>query len=253
MDKAKQVIRLIIPWILPIFLIIWWYVATLHTTSHSMIPAPGKVLDRAVRMLKSGQLQEYTAVSTQRAIIGLLIGGGIGLILAIFTGISKFADTLLNTTIQMLRTVPVLAAISLMIIWFGIGEKVKIYMVAFGVFFPIYINTYHGIKSVDKGLIEMGKVYGLGPFKLFTNVIFPGALSSILVGLRLSLGTMWLILIAAETIATDAGIGYMAMSARELMQMDKVVLCIIIYAFLGKLSDVIARALEFVLLRWQRA
>lgn len=253
MDKIKQAGKIIVPWLLPIILIIWWYISTIHTASGSMIPAPSKVLDRAIKMLKTGQLQEYTAVSTQRALLGLLIGGGIGLILAVFTGISKTADLILNTTIQMLRTVPVLAAISLMIIWFGIGEEVKVYMVAFGVFFPIYINTYHGIKSVDKSLIEMGKVYGLNRFQLFINVIFPGALASILVGLRLSLGTMWLILIAAETIATDAGIGYMAMSARELMQMDKVVLCLLIYALLGKLSDVIAKALEFVLLRWQRA
>ena len=253
MNRLKQAVRLIVPWLLPIFLIIWWCLATADTTTGSIIPAPGKVLDRAVRMLKTGQLQEYTAVSTQRALLGLSIGGVIGLILAIVTGISKTADLILNTSIQMLRTVPVLGAISLMIIWFGIGEEVKIYMVAFGVFFPIYINTYHGIKSVDKGLIEMGKVYGLNRFKLFINVILPSALSSILVGLRLSLGTMWLILIAAETIATDAGIGYMAMSARELMQMDKVVLCLLIYALLGKLSDVIARTLEFVLLRWQRA
>ena len=253
MDRLKQAIRLIVPWLLPIFLIIWWYLATVNTTTASIMPAPGKVWDRAVKMLKTGQLQEYTAVSTQRALLGLLIGGVIGLVLAILTGISKTIDLVLNTSIQMLRTVPVLGAISLMIIWFGIGEEVKIYMVAFGVFFPIYINTYHGIKSVDKGLIEMGKVYGLNRFKLFINIILPSSLSSILVGLRLSLGTMWLILIAAETIATDAGIGYMAMSARELMQMDKVVLCLLIYALLGKLSDVIARALEFVLLRWQRA
>ena len=253
MDRLKQAIRLIVPWLLPIFLIIWWYLTTVNTTTASIMPAPGKVWDRAVKMLKTGQLQEYTAVSTQRALLGLLIGGVIGLVLAILTGISKTIDLVLNTSIQMLRTVPVLGAISLMIIWFGIGEEVKIYMVAFGVFFPIYINTYHGIKSVDKGLIEMGKVYGLNRFKLFINVILPSSLSSILVGLRLSLGTMWLILIAAETIATDAGIGYMAMSARELMQMDKVVLCLLIYALLGKLSDVIARALEFVLLRWQRA
>jgi len=253
MERVKQAIRIIVPWLLPIVLILWWYIATVKTTTGSIIPAPGKVWDRAVSMLKTGQLQQYTEVSTQRALLGLLIGGVIGLVLAIITGISKTADLILNTSIQMLRTVPVLGAISLMIIWFGIGEEVKIYMVAFGVFFPIYINTYHGIKCVDKGLIEMGTVYGLNRFKLFINVILPSALSSILVGLRLSLGTMWLILIAAETIATDAGIGYMAMSARELMQMDKVVLCLLIYALLGKLSDVIARALEFVLLRWQRA
>jgi sulfonate transport system permease protein len=97
----------------------------------------------------------------------------------------------------------------------------------------------------------MGKVYGLKGFALFRDIIFPGALSSILVGVRLSLGTMWLILIAAETIAADAGIGYMAMTARELMQMDKVVLSIIIYALLGKLSDVIASWLERRLLQWR--
>ena len=155
MDRLKKAIRLIVPWLLPIFLIIWWYLATINTTNASIIPAPGKVWNRAVSMIKTGQLQEYTAVSTQRALLGLLIGGGIGLVLAILTGISKTADIILNTTIQMLRTVPVLAAISLMIIWFGIGEAVKVYMVAFGVFFPIYINTYHGIQNVDKGLIEM--------------------------------------------------------------------------------------------------
>lgn len=253
MNKIKQASKIASPWLLPLLLILWWYVATKGSANSTIFPAPEKVWDTAVRMLKNGQLQEYTAISTQRAVIGLLLGGGIGLILAILTGLSEMADLLLNTTIQMLRTVPVLAAISLMIIWFGIGEQVKIYMVSFGVFFPIYINTYHGIKNVDKGLVEMGKVYGLNGFKLFTQVIFPSALPSILVGLRLSLGTMWLILVAAETIATDAGIGYMAMSARELMQMDKVVLCIMIYALLGKLSDIIAKLLETILLRWQRA
>jgi sulfonate transport system permease protein len=151
----------------------------------------------------------------------------------------------------MLRTIPVLAAISLMIIWFGIGERVKVYMVSFGVFFPIYINTYHGIKTIDKGLMEMGAVYGLSRFRIFTDIILPGALPSILVGVRLSLGTMWLLLIASEQIATDAGIGYMAMSARELLQMDKIVLAIILYAILGKLSDASATWLERKLIRWR--
>jgi sulfonate transport system permease protein len=138
-----------------------------------------------------------------------------------------------------------------MIIWFGIGERVKVYMVAFGVFFPIYINTYHGIKSIDKGLMEMGAVYGLRRLRIFTDIILPGALPSILVGVRLSLGTMWLLLIASEQIATDAGIGYMAMSARELLQMDKIVLAIILYAILGKLSDASATLLERKLIRWR--
>lgn len=249
--KSTAVYERILPWVLPVLLILAWYFATTIVKNNTIFPSPVKVVNRAVIMIKNGQLLEYTAVSARRAIIGFAIGGAIGFLLGLLNGLWKLADISLNTTIQMLRNIPVLALISLMIIWFGIGEKVKIIMVAFGVFFALYINTYHGIKSIDKGLMEMGRVYGLKGFDLFWNIILPGALSSILVGIRLSLGTMWLILIAAETIAADAGIGYMAMTARELMQMDKVVLSIIIYALLGKLSDVIATALERKLLRWR--
>lgn len=250
--EGKKGYERILPWLLPLLLIIAWYFAT-FTGNATIFPSPVKVLERAVTMTKSGQLPAYTAVSAIRAVLGFLIGGGIGFLLGLMNGIWKISDITLNTTIQMLRNIPVLALISLMIVWFGIGERVKIIMVAFGVFFPLYINTYHGIKSLDKGLVEMGRVYGLKGLSMFTNIIMPGALSSVLVGVRLSLGTMWLILIVAETIAADAGIGYMAMTARELMQMDKVVLSIIIYALLGKLSDVIASALERHLLRWRAA
>lgn len=249
--EDKKGYEVLLPWLLPLLLIILWYFATGSGKSNTIFPSPVKVFDRAIAMTKDGTLFAYTAVSAKRAIIGFIIGGGIGFILGLVNGIWRISDITLNTTIQMLRNIPVLALISLMIVWFGIGERVKIIMVAFGVFFPLYINTYHGIKSLDKGLLEMGRVYGLKGFSLFRNIILPGALSSILVGVRLSLGTMWLILIAAETIAADAGIGYMAMTARELMQMDKVVLSIIIYALLGKLSDVIATALEKRLLRWR--
>lgn len=249
--KAEKFVKLLLPWMIPVLVLLLWYYVTLPGMKNTLFPAPAKVYDRTVEMIKSGQLWQYISVSALRAGKGLLLGGLIGLVLAFITGLSKILDLTFNTTIQMLRTIPVLAAISLMIIWFGIGEQVKVYIVAFGVFFPIYINTYHGIKSIDKGLMEMGKVYGLSRFKIFKDIILPGALPSILVGLKLSLGTMWLLLIASEQIATDAGIGYMAMSARELLQMDKIVLAILLYAILGKLSDVVATFLERVLIRWR--
>lgn len=134
--------------------------------------------------------------------------------------------------------------------WFGIGESSKVFLVALGVLFPVYINTYHGIKSIDKKLIEMGKAYGLNGKELFFQIILPGAMSSILVGIRFSLGVMWLTLIVAETISAQSGIGYMAMNAREFMQMDVIVLSIIIYALFGKISDMIARYFEGKLLKW---
>ena len=153
----------------------------------------------------------------------------------------------------MIRNIPILALLPLIILWFGIGEEAKIVMVALAVFFPMYLNTYNGIISIDSGLIEMGRIYGLRGFRLFKHIIFPGALQSILVGFRHSLGLMWLILIAAETLASDTGIGYMAMTARELLQMDIVVLSIIIYAILGKLSDVVANVIERIVLKWNPA
>jgi ABC-type nitrate/sulfonate/bicarbonate transport system permease component len=123
-------------------------------------------------------------------------------------------------------------------------------LIALGVMFPIYLNTFHGIRSVDRQLIEMGQAYGLGPWALLREVILPGALPAILVGVRFALGVMWLTLIVAETIAASSGIGYMAMNAREFLQTDVVVLAILLYALLGKLADVLAKSLERRWLGW---
>jgi sulfonate transport system permease protein len=153
----------------------------------------------------------------------------------------------------MLRNIPHLSLIPLVILWFGIGEEAKLFLVALGVFFPIYLNTLHGIKTIDPQLLEMGKSYGMTNWMLFRKIIFPGALPSILVGLRFALGIMWLTLIVAETIAAQSGIGYMAMQAREFMQVDVVVLAILIYALLGKLADAAARGLERRCLSWHPA
>ena len=137
--------------------------------------------------------------------------------------------------------------------WFGIDEEAKIFLVAIGTAFPIYLNTFHGIRTVDAGLIEMARVYGLGSFALFWRVILPGALPSILVGMRYALGIMWLTLIVAETISATSGIGYMTMNAREFLQTDIVVLGIIVYALLGKLADALTRAVETRALAWHPA
>ena len=142
----------------------------------------------------------------------------------------------------MIRNIPHLALIPLVILWFGIDEEAKIFLVALGVFFPIYVNTQHGVRSVDPHLLEMGRAYGMSKAALFLRVVLPGALPSIFVGLRYGLGIMWLTLIVAETISASSGIGYMAMNAREFMMVDVVVLSILVYAALGKLADSIGAA-----------
>jgi sulfonate transport system permease protein len=150
----------------------------------------------------------------------------------------------------MIRNIPPLSLIPLVILWFGIDETAKLFLVSLGVFFPVYINTFHGIRSVDKGLIEMGRAYGLSGWPLYREVILPGALPSILVGVRFSLGFMWVILIVAETISAQSGIGYMTMNAREFLQTDVVLVGILLYALLGKLADLLAIGLERRWLRW---
>ena len=173
--------------------------------------------------------------------------------LGFITGLSRWGERLLDSSVQMIRNVPHLALIPLVILWFGIDESAKIFLVALGTLFPIYLNTYHGIKNIDHGLLEMARSYGLSGFQLFAQVVLPGALPSIMVGVRFALGFMWLTLIVAETISANSGIGYLAMNAREFLQTDVVVVAIVLYALLGKLADVSAQLLERVCLRWHPA
>lgn len=241
----------VIPWIVPILLIVsWQFLVEVGWLSTRVLPAPTGVLSAGIRLAISGELFHHIGISAWRALLGFFIGGGIGLLLGFLNGIFPIAEKLLDTSVQMIRNIPHLALIPLVILWFGIGDQARLFLVALGVFFPMYINTFHGIRSIDAGLIEMGKVYGLNAMSLLWQVILPGALPSILVGVRFSLGIMWITLIVAETIAADSGIGYMAMNAREFMQTDVVVLSIIMYALLGKFADAIARKLEEKWLAW---
>ncbi|WP_087971471.1 ABC transporter permease subunit [Oceanobacillus rekensis] len=244
-------INTLIPWLIPLILLVGWQVFSwVGVIPERILPAPTKVLQAGMELLSTGELVSHVSISLGRALAGFLIGGVIGFLFGLLNGIFRISELLFDTSIQMLRNIPHLALIPLVILWFGIGETSKIFLVALGVLFPIYINTYHGIKSVDKGLVEMGRAYGLKRTTLFFTVILPGAMSSILVGIRFSLGVMWLTLIVSETISAHTGIGYMAMNAREFMQMDVIVLSILLYALFGKLSDVIAKHLEGKLLQW---
>ena len=238
---------------MPVTLVLAWQAAAQQGwLSTRILPAPLDVLKVGIQLASTGELYHHFLASFKRAITGLLIGGSIGFLLGFVTGLSRLAQNLLDSSIQMVRNVPLLALVPLVILWFGIGEGGKIFLVALAVFFPIYLNTFHGLRSVDKELIEMGRTYGLSRFALFREVILPGALPSILVGLRMSLGYMWLFLVVAETISANEGIGYMTMNAREFLQTDVMVLGIAIYALLGKSSDVLAGLLERHCLKWHK-
>lgn len=244
----------LIPWLLPIAILAAWEIAArVGWLSSRILPEPFAVLKAGVALAATGELWQHVKVSSLRALTGFAIGGGLGLLLGLLTGSFRKVEIALDTTLQMIRNIPPLALIPLVILWFGIDETAKLFLISLGVFFSVYINTFHGIRSVDPALIEMGRSYGLKGWSLYREVILPGALSSILVGVRYALGFMWVILIVAETISAQAGIGYMTMNAREFLQTDVVLLGILLYAVLGKLADVAARLLERHWLKWNNS
>ena len=252
-----RVVQAVLPWVLPALLLLAWQaVSTWQLLPEQYlrnISSPWAVVQAGWGLLVSGELWGHLGISAARAAAGLLVGGVVGLTLGVATGLSPLLRTLLDTTLQMLRNIPHLALVPLVILWFGIDESAKVFLVALGTFFPIYLNTFHGIRNVDASLIEMAQSYGLKGSRLFKEVILPGALPSVLVGLRFSLGIMWLTLIVAETISASSGIGYLAMHAREFFQADVIIFTILVYAALGFVADWIARQLEKRLLRWNPA
>src|SRR5260370_5166076 len=221
----------LIPWIVPLAIILIWQVACVTgLVARRVLPAPSDVALAGWKLLLSGDRVRNIWVSFWRAGVGFVIGGGIGFAFGLMNGLSQLSNKLTDTSLQMVRNIPHLALIPLVILWFGIDESAKLFLVALGVFFPIYLNTLHGIRTVDPQLIEMGRIYGMTDGELFRRVIFPGALPSIFVGVRFALGIMWLTLIVAETIAASPGACLIAIHAREFMLIAVVLLLIPVYS-----------------------
>ena len=241
----------LVPWLAPAaLLLVWEAAARFGGLSPHILPAPSTIVATAIRLTRKGELLPDLGISLIRAGSGFVIGSLVGFTLGVLVGFSRLAELMLDRSIQMLRAIPFLAILPLVIVWLGIGEGAKIFLVALGVTFPIYINTVLGIRQVDPKLLELGRVRGLSNIQMIRRIVLPGALPSILTGVRYALATAWLALVVAETIAADSGLGFMAMDAREFLQTDVIVLAIVIYAGIGVSADGIARLFERRLLAW---
>lgn len=247
-----RVPRVLIKAITPVALVALWQVAaSAGWLSSNTLASPEAVAVKAGELIGSGELGRAIAASGQRVGAGLAIGLSAALVAALISGLFRRGEDVLDAPIQMLRTVPVVGLIPLLIIWFGIGEEPKVILIALGVFFPFYLNTFAGIRSTDPHLIEAGRTLGLGRWAQIRHVVLPSALPNALVGLRYSIGVSWLLLVFAETINATSGIGYLINTAREFFETDTIVLCLVLYALLGLLADVIVRTLERLLLQWR--
>jgi len=242
-------LRLISPLVL---LVLWQALSSAGVVSDKTLASPAQVISAAAELWSDGSLQDALAVSVQRVLLGAVLGIAVAVLLGVLAGFSRIVELAIDPPIQMLRTVPFLGLIPLFIIWFGIGEQPKVFLVALGVMFPLYLNLFAGIRSIDGKLIEAAETLGLNKFQLALHVILPGALPQALTGLRMSLGVAWLALIVAEQINADAGLGYLINNARIYFRIDIVIFGLLVYAFLGLATDAIVRALEGRLLTWRK-
>ncbi|MFT4149149.1 MAG: ABC transporter permease subunit [Paracoccaceae bacterium] len=241
----------LVSWAAPVAILALWEVASrAGLITPQVLPAPSSVAATAGKLIASGDLPKHLGASLARAAAGFAIGGTLGFGLGILVGFSRLAEALLDRSIQMIRAIPFLALLPLVIVWFGVDESGKIFLVSLAVMFPIYINTVLGVRQVDPKLLELARVTGLSRLETVRRIILPGAMPSILTGVRYALATAWLALVIAETIATTRGIGFLAMDAREFLQTNVIVLTILIYALIGVAADGAARALERGLLAW---
>jgi sulfonate transport system permease protein len=230
---------------------LWQALAVTGMLSAQTLAAPSAIVSKAASMIGDGTLTSAMGASLQRVAYGLLIGGAIGVALALLSGLSRLGEDMIDATVQMLRTVPWVGLIPLLIIWLGIGEAPKVALIAMGVTFNLYLNVYAGIRGVDADLIEAGETLGLSRWGQIWHVVLPGALPGFMTGLRYALATSWLALVFGETINASDGIGFLLNQAREFYQTDVIVVCLVVYALLGLIADLIVRTLERTLLSWR--
>ena len=235
-----------------VLVLLWEGVVAWGWVSSKTLTPPSEVWSTASDLLSAGILQQHLSDSVWRACLGLLLGVSAGVVVALLAGLTRVGEYIIDAPMQMARTLPVLALVPLFIIWFGIGETSKILLIAVAVMFPVYLNTYAGIRSVDPALLEMASTFGIGRRGRIRAVIFPGALGYFLVGLRFSVGISWLMLVVVEQVNASSGIGYLMTQARATYQTDVIMVGIVTYASLGLGSDILTRFIESRALAWRR-
>lgn len=230
----------------------WWLGTAQGWLSPDLFPSPGDVVATVGELVRSGELGEAMTLSLHRVGLGFAIGLVLGVGLALVSGLLRLGEDIVDAPMQMLRTLPWAGLVPLLIIWLGIDETPKVALVAYAVTFPLYINTFAGIRNVDRTLVEAAHTLGLKRHELIFQVILPGAMPGLLVGLRYALGSAWLALVFAETVNAQGGLGYLITHAREVYRVDIIVVCLAIYAALGLGADLLVRLIEKGCLQWRQ-
>jgi sulfonate transport system permease protein len=238
--------------ILPVLILtVWIFIDWSGSVPKTLLPSPFSVIEVFGRMLISGELFSHLGYSLERVAFGFLTGGLLGLGLGIFAGIIRKIDYLIDPSLQVLRLVPHLALAPLITLWFGFGEASKIVIIASGALFPLYINTYMGIRNIDNQLFEVAEILQYSKWQRITRLMLPAALPNILMGLRTSIAVSWISLVVAEYVGAYNGVGFLINEAKQNLKPEVIFVGIIVFAVVGKLLDTLIKLLERRLLHWR--
>ncbi|RKN05663.1 ABC transporter permease [Streptomyces radicis] len=216
------------------------------------LSAPWQVVTTAQDLIERGRLQDDLWASAQRALLGLAFGIAVGLVLAVLAGLSRIGEGVIDGPVQIKRSIPSLALIPLLILWFGIGESMKVITIALGVLVPIYIHTHNGLRTIDSRYVELAETVRLSRTAFLRHVVLPGALPGFLLGLRFAVTSAWLSLVVVEQVNATDGIGYMMELARTYGQTDVIIVGLVVYGLLGLASDGLVRLVQRRALSWRR-
>lgn len=238
----------------PVLLLLLWEAASrLGLLSPETLTAPSQAVLTGYQMVVDGTLLPHLLASAARAYGGLFLGVTVGVLLALASGLTRTGEALIDGLVQAKRAIPTLALIPLAIIWLGIGEAMKVFLIFTAVLVPVYLNTHAALRGIDAGYVELAQTLGLSRREFIRKVALPAALPGFFVGLRLAVSLCWTSLVVLELINTQTGIGYLMNRARDWGQTDIIVVGILIYALLGLSSDAVVRTIEARVLSYRRA
>jgi len=250
--RWQKVGHWLLPWLIPLGgLVLWWVAVTSGWIQPYQLPLPTTILRTFTDLVIHGELARHMQATLQRLAVGYILGAVFGVALGMLAGMSKTIRRVVDPTIQGVRAVPSLAWVPLFLLWFGIGERARVLLIALGVFLPVYFNTLAGVGGVDWRLVEVGYVYRLGRWKILRTILLPGALPGILTGLRSGLSLGWMFVVAAELLAASTGLGFLLVEGQSTMRPDRVIVALLLFAILGRFSDALLGAVEHALLQWR--
>jgi len=231
----------------------WELIVWLGYSSGRLVPPPSRVFATIVELARSGELATHIGATLTRVGLGFGLGVAAGTILGAFCGYWSLARRLLDPTVQALRAIPSLAWVPLFILWLGIFETSKIVLIAVGVFFPVYLGVMGAILSVDRKIVEVGRVFRLSGPAMIRRILLPAVLPAYVVALRVGLGLGWMFVVAAELIGASEGLGYLLLDGQQLGKPAQILAAIVIFAILGKTTDWLIEVAATPFLRWQDA